>query len=95
VNSVAFIYLKNPNSNSFLDIFEKNYGKKINTNDMKDVISSLVRHGLTTAGGTLVAKGAIAASTLDEAVGAVMVLVGVVWSIIQKLSSDKKKEDQE
>lgn len=59
---------------------------------MKDILTSLVRHGLTTAGGTLVAKGTITASAMDEGVGAVMVLVGIVWSIFQKLSA-KKKED--
>lgn len=56
---------------------------------MKDVITSLIRHGLTTAGGTLVAKGTITASTMDEGVGALMVLIGIVWSVVQKLSAKK------
>jgi hypothetical protein len=58
---------------------------------MKDILFPLMRHGLTSAGGYLAAKGVIAASTVDEAVGAVIVLVGVLWSIFEK-SLSKKKE---
>lgn len=57
---------------------------KINTIDMKDFLFPLIRHGLTTAGGYLAAKGIIAASTVDEVTGAVIVLVGVLWSIVEK-----------
>ena len=51
---------------------------------MKDFLFPLIRHGLTTAGGYLAAKGIIAASTVDEVTGAVIVLVGVLWSIVEK-----------
>lgn len=56
---------------------------------MKDILFPLLRHSLTSAGGYLAAKGVIAASTIDEAVGAVVVLVGVLWSIVEKKLSKK------
>lgn len=58
---------------------------------MKDIIFPVLRHSLTSAGGYLAAKGVIAASTVDEVVGAVVVLLGVLWSIIEK-KVDKKLE---
>lgn len=56
---------------------------------MKDFLFPLLRHGLTSAGGYLAAKGMIAASSVDEAVGAVVVLVGVLWSIVEKKLAKK------
>lgn len=46
----------------------------------KEQIFGILRHILTTAGGALVAKGAIDEATLMEGVGAVVTLVGVAWS---------------
>lgn len=46
----------------------------------KEQILGFVRHVLTFGGGYLVAKGVIPESLLGEAVGAIMTLVGVVWS---------------
>ncbi len=51
---------------------------------MKDTILGVVRHTLTGAGGSLIAKGVLTTNTLDEAVGAVITLVGVIWSILSK-----------
>ncbi len=51
---------------------------------MNNYISSLVRHGLTTLGGSLVAKGVLSATLFDEVVGAVVVIAGVVWSVASK-----------
>lgn len=51
---------------------------------MNDYIASLVRHGLTAVGGSLVAKGLITATVFDEVVGAVVVIAGVVWSVVSK-----------
>lgn len=51
---------------------------------MKDYVLSLARHGLTTVGGSLIAKGLLTASTLDEVVGAIITIVGVIWSIVSK-----------
>ena len=51
---------------------------------MNDITSSLARHALTTAGGTLVSKGLMTTDDLSTAVGAVLTLAGIVWSIISK-----------
>lgn len=40
----------------------------------------IVRHLLTFGGGFIVAKGWVSAEAMPEVVGAVMTLVGVVWS---------------
>lgn len=52
---------------------------------MNEIIFSLVRHGLTTAGGTLVSKGLVSSDDVSTSVGAICTLVGVVWSIVSKL----------
>ena len=46
----------------------------------KEQIYGLIRHALTVVGGALVAKGYIDADVVGEAVGAVLTLIGVVWS---------------
>lgn len=46
-------------------------------------IASLVRHGLTAAGGFLIAKGLASAGQVDELAGAIVTLVGVVWSLVK------------
>jgi hypothetical protein len=51
---------------------------------MKPAILGLVRHILTTAGGVLVGSGYIDAETAQLASGALMTLVGVAWSIVEK-----------
>jgi hypothetical protein len=48
---------------------------------MNPTISSLIRHGLTAAGGFLVAKGLASADQVGEIAGAVATIVGTVWSI--------------
>lgn len=54
---------------------------------MKDIILGIVRHLLTTAGGTLITKGVITSTTLDQGVGALLTVTGVAWSIAQKMIS--------
>lgn len=49
-----------------------------------EVAGVMIRHMLTTAGGSLVASGVIDSEQLSQGVGAVMVLLGVGWSIYQK-----------
>lgn len=49
-----------------------------------DAIQGIIRHFLTTAGGALVASGVINSGQLQDAVGALMVLGGIGWSIYQK-----------
>ena len=51
---------------------------------MKDQLSGLIRHGLTALGGFLVAKGLIEDSLIQDAIGAVMTLIGVIWSVSAK-----------
>jgi len=46
----------------------------------KEQIYGLIRHALTVVGGVLVAKGYIEEDIVPEAVGAIVALIGVVWS---------------
>ena len=50
----------------------------------KDQILGLVRHALTIIGGALVAKGYIEEDVVGEAIGGVMSIAGVIWSIADK-----------
>jgi len=50
----------------------------------QDQIFGIVRHALTAAGGALVAKGVIDEAGLTEAVGALVTLIGVIWSAMSK-----------
>ena len=52
------------------------------------ILNGVVRHILTAVGGALVTKGVIGETELEMAVGALITIVGVVWSAIAK----KKKE---
>ena len=49
-----------------------------------EILLGFVRHLLTTAGGALVTKGLMTAPTLDTGVGAVITILGIVWSILSK-----------
>jgi hypothetical protein len=51
---------------------------------LKPAIMGFARHGLTTAGGFLVAAGYLDPSGAQEAVGALMTLVGLAWSVFDK-----------
>ena len=48
---------------------------------MNPNIASLIRHGLTAAGGFLVAKGIASTDQINEIVGALVTLLGVAWSL--------------
>ena len=50
----------------------------------KEQIFGIIRHALTAAGGALVAKGVIDEAGLTEAVGALVTLIGVIWSAAAK-----------
>jgi len=54
---------------------------------MINSILGLVRHGLTFAGGYLVSSGLLDAAGLENAVGAAITLLGIVWSIYDKIKS--------
>ena len=47
-------------------------------------LNGIARHILTAAGGALVARGTIAESELELAVGAIIALVGIIWSAFAK-----------
>lgn len=47
----------------------------------KDTVLALIRHVLTFGGGFAVAQGWLGAAELEIAVGAVITLAGVVWSV--------------
>jgi hypothetical protein len=50
----------------------------------KEQVLGVVRHGLTFLGGFLVTKGLLDDGMLQEVLGAVMTLVGAVWSVTSK-----------
>jgi len=54
------------------------------TKTQDTVLNGLLRHILTAAVGALVARGSLAESELDLAVGAIITLAGVIWSAIAK-----------
>jgi hypothetical protein len=54
--------------------------KKLIYKIMNDKVAGLIRHGLTFIGGYLVTDGIIDESTLTEVVGAIITLVGFIWS---------------
>lgn len=50
----------------------------------KATILGLIRHGLTTLGGALVADGLLSSSQVNDGVGAIVILIGLGWSVYQK-----------
>ena len=50
---------------------------------MNPTLSSLIRHGLTAAGGFLVAKGLASADQIGELAGALVTVIGVVLSVLK------------
>ena len=45
---------------------------------------AMLRHLLTFGGGALVAKGVADQGTVDAVTGAVLTIVGAVWSLVEK-----------
>ena len=60
-------------------VVQKEKESKVN-----ETVAGLVRHALTALGGVLVAKGYLEAGMVEEIAGAVVTLVGVVWSVVAK-----------
>jgi hypothetical protein len=54
---------------------------------MNPTVSSLIRHGLTAAGGFLVAKGLASTDQVGEIAGAIVTIVGVVLSVLKNKKS--------
>ena len=53
---------------------------------MKDMVFGIFRHLITAGGGVLVAKGQLTDAQAVDVVGAVMVLIGIGWSMWEKKS---------
>jgi hypothetical protein len=49
------------------------------------IIIGLLRHVLTALGGVLVSKGVFSADIFEQIIGALMTIVGGVWSAAQKV----------
>jgi hypothetical protein len=50
----------------------------------KATVLGIVRHTLTFGGGFLVSQNTLNGSELEAGVGAVITLIGIIWSVIQK-----------
>jgi len=50
----------------------------------KEIVLGIVRHILTASGGVLVTKGFVDAAGLEQVIGGLIAIVGVVWSIVSK-----------
>ena len=50
----------------------------------KEIVFGIIRHILTIAGGALVTKGLVDSAGLEQAIGSVIGVLGVVWSIVAK-----------
>lgn len=50
----------------------------------KDTILGIVRHVLTFGGGIAVSKGLVDDGSATEIIGALVTLVGAVWSVVSK-----------
>ncbi|MFZ9327760.1 MAG: hypothetical protein ACO24H_09960 [Polynucleobacter sp.] len=56
-------------------------------NLMQSAIIALLRHLLTFIGGTLVAKGLLDATALQEIIGALITLLSVGWMAVEKVKA--------
>jgi hypothetical protein len=50
----------------------------------QDDVLGVVRHVLTTLGGALVTNGVLTSSQMQDGAGAVVVIAGIAWSLINK-----------
>lgn len=50
----------------------------------KDTILAILRHAATFGGGVLTSQGLASADDINTGAGALVTLVGVVWSILEK-----------
>jgi hypothetical protein len=52
----------------------------------KEQVLGIVRHGLTFLGGLLVTKGLMDSGMVEQVMGALMTVVGGLWSVFAKKS---------
>jgi len=57
----------------------------------KEQLLGIVRHGLTFVGGLLVTKGLMDAGMAEQVMGAILSLVGAVWSVTSKKTVPQEK----
>jgi hypothetical protein len=50
----------------------------------KEQLLGIIRHVLTFAGGILMAKGMVTEGWVSDVVGALMTLIGSIWSVADK-----------
>jgi hypothetical protein len=55
----------------------------------KEQVLGIVRHALTFVGGLLVTKGLIDANMVQEVMGALVTLIGSVWSVVAKKKTEQ------
>lgn len=60
----------------------------------KELVFGIIRHILTFLGGFLILKGYVEESFVEEAIGSVTTLVGLVWSLVIKVKTDKNEKNQ-
>jgi hypothetical protein len=68
-----------------MGLFRKRNPDKPNL--MQSAIIALLRHLLTFIGGTLVAKGLLDATALQEIIGALITLLSVGWMAVEKVKA--------
>ena len=56
---------------------------------MKNTILSILRHGLTFAGGLLVTKDLLSDSTANEVAGAVTTTIGLLWGAVDEYRAEQ------
>lgn len=57
---------------------------------MMQSILGVVRHALTTFGGYVVASGFASQSDVELAIGAIVTLLGVAWSVFHKFNQKEQ-----
>lgn len=50
----------------------------------KEQVLGIVRHAMTFVGGILIAKGLMDEGVVTEITGAILTLVGSIWSVVEK-----------
>lgn len=50
----------------------------------KEKILGVIRHALTFGGGYVVARGYVTADVVPELVGAIITIIGTIWSVVNK-----------
>ena len=49
----------------------------------KEQVLGIIRHTLTFVGGILIMKGIASDASIQEAIGAIVTVVGAVWSVVK------------